>query len=186
MVSGKHKVTVVPGDDCARAMGVLLRKLSGFSGLVQDNMYRSSGWHFLEFGRALERVSEMASALASFTDPDAPEGCLDVAIELGDSVITHQRRYLVDPNRQSVIDLLALDRCNPRAILFQIDTLHDLIPALPFGRPASQHAPLSEQIERLQTKLGSITPDALSQAQLTDIGNAMAELSASLTTAYLN
>ncbi|WP_090269310.1 circularly permuted type 2 ATP-grasp protein [Thalassovita taeanensis] len=183
---GKLAVTVEPGDDCARAMGVLLRKLSGFSGLVQDNMYRSSGWHFLEFGRALERVSEMASALASFTDPDAPEGCLDVAIELGDSVITHQRRYLVDPNRQSVIDLLALDRCNPRAILFQIDTLHDLIPALPFGRPASQHAPLSEQIEQLQTKLGSITPDALSQAQLTDIGNAMAELSASLTTAYLN
>ena len=36
--------TATPGDDMARAMGVLLRKLSGFSGLVHENMYRFNGW----------------------------------------------------------------------------------------------------------------------------------------------
>ena len=36
-----------PGDDTARAMGVLLRKITGFSGLVHENMYRFTGWRFL-------------------------------------------------------------------------------------------------------------------------------------------
>ena len=47
---------VTPGDDAARAMGVLLRKITGFSGLVHENMYRFTGWRFLSIGRSLERA----------------------------------------------------------------------------------------------------------------------------------
>jgi uncharacterized alpha-E superfamily protein len=56
--------TVVPGDDAASAMGVLLRKITGFSGLVHENMYRFSGWRFLTIGRSLERAIAMADLLA--------------------------------------------------------------------------------------------------------------------------
>ena len=42
---------VTPGDDGARAMSVLLRKITGFSGLVHENMYRFTGWRFLSIGR---------------------------------------------------------------------------------------------------------------------------------------
>jgi uncharacterized alpha-E superfamily protein len=56
--------TVVPGDDAASAMGVLLRKITGFSGLVHENMYHFSGWRFLTIGRSLERAIAMADLLA--------------------------------------------------------------------------------------------------------------------------
>jgi uncharacterized alpha-E superfamily protein len=54
---------VQPGDDATRAMTVMLRKLAGFSGLVHENMYRFTGWRFLEIGRRLERGIHMARLL---------------------------------------------------------------------------------------------------------------------------
>ena len=41
-------------------MGVLLRKITGFSGLVHENMYRFTGWRFLSIGRSLERAIAMS------------------------------------------------------------------------------------------------------------------------------
>ena len=56
----KFATTVAPGDDATRAMTVLLRKLAGFSGLLHENMYRFTGWRFLEIGRRLERGIQIA------------------------------------------------------------------------------------------------------------------------------
>jgi len=72
-----------PGDDTARMMGALLRQLAGFSGLVRENMYRFTGWRFLSMGRAVERATTMSAALAHFAHEDAPEGALDLVLELG-------------------------------------------------------------------------------------------------------
>ena len=58
--STNSRRTVAPGDDATRAMTVLLRKLAGFSGLVHENMYRFTGWRFLEIGRRLERGIQIA------------------------------------------------------------------------------------------------------------------------------
>ncbi len=102
-----------PGDDAVRAYSDLLRRLSGFYGLVQDNMYRFIGWRFLGIGRALERGWQMAGVLAVFADEAAPAGGLDIAVELGDSVISHRRRYAVATNRDTVMDLLALELAQP-------------------------------------------------------------------------
>ena len=41
-------------------MTVILRKLAGFSGLLHENMYRFTGWRFLEIGRRLERGIQIA------------------------------------------------------------------------------------------------------------------------------
>ncbi len=79
------------GDDAARAAGMLLRKVSGFTGLVHENMYRFIGWRFMSIGRSLERVQFMLSVLHDLADRDAPEGALDLAVELGDSAMTHRR-----------------------------------------------------------------------------------------------
>lgn len=84
---------IQPGDDASRAFSVLLRKIAGFAGLVHENMYRSTGWRFLGIGRAVERAGAMMHFLRVCTDPEAPEGALDLAIEVGDSVMTHRRRY---------------------------------------------------------------------------------------------
>ncbi len=86
---------VQPGDDATRAMTVLLRKLAGFSGLVHENMYRFAGWRFLEIGRRLERGIQIAGITRWLTREDAPDGALDMLLEIGDSVMTHRRRYNV-------------------------------------------------------------------------------------------
>lgn len=62
---------VEPGTDAARAVGALLRKVSGFSGLVHENMYRFLGWRFLELGRHVERAMNMAAILAVLGAPVA-------------------------------------------------------------------------------------------------------------------
>ena len=114
--------TVTPGDDAARAMGVLLRKITGFSGLVHENMYRFIGWRFLvDRPLARARASRWPATLAALADPGAPDGALDLAVEVGDSVMTHRRRYAVATNRETVVDLLALDALNPRSVLYQLD-----------------------------------------------------------------
>ena len=118
-------VTVKPGDDAARAMSVLLRKITGFSGLVHENMYRSVGWRFLTIGRSLERALTMTAALGNFADPSAPEGALDLAVEVGDSSMTHRSRYAVATTRNTVIDLLVFDAQNPRSLLYHLAEIRD-------------------------------------------------------------
>ncbi|MCY0152413.1 alpha-E domain-containing protein [Hoeflea alexandrii] len=86
---GNMRRTVVPGDDAASAMGVLLRKISGFSGLVHENMYRFSGWRFLTIGRSLERAIAMADLLSAFAEWSGPHGGFELCVEVGDSVMTH-------------------------------------------------------------------------------------------------
>src|SRR5690606_14138869 len=70
--------TVSAGDDAAQAMSVLLRKITGFAGLVHENMYHHEGWCFLSIGRSLERALSMTSVLSWFADENAPEGSLDL------------------------------------------------------------------------------------------------------------
>ena len=91
----KFAEDVAPGDDATRAMTVILRKLAGFSGLLHENMYRFTGWRFLEIGRRLERGIQIARSLGWLTREDAPDGALDMMLEIGDSVMTHRRQYTV-------------------------------------------------------------------------------------------
>ena len=98
--SGAMAAVVQAGDDAASAMSVLLRKITGFSGLVHDNMYRSMGWRFLTIGRSLERAMMMASALAHFCEPSAPDGSLDLVVEFGDSEMSYRQRYAVATGRR--------------------------------------------------------------------------------------
>ncbi|CUH65234.1 hypothetical protein TG4357_01748 [Thalassovita gelatinovora] len=178
--------TVRAGDDCARAMSVLLRKLSGFGGLVLENMYRSSGWRFLEFGRALERAITLNDVLQSFTATDAPNGSLDLAIEYGDSISTHQRLFLVDPNRYSVLDLMLLDLSNPRSVLFQIDILCSLVPDLPLNPDhTAWRETLLRQITAVQQFLTGTRPEGIEISDFDDIRQRLFELSTSLSSIYM-
>ena len=87
---------MTPGDDAARAMSVLLRKITGFSGLVHENMYRFTGWRFLSIGRSLERALDDGGALAcARRSRRRRTAALDLAVEIGDSVMSHRRRYAV-------------------------------------------------------------------------------------------
>ncbi len=178
-------VTAKPGDDAARAMSVLVRKITGFSGLVHENMYRFSGWRFLSLGRALERADSLAALLAEFADQLAPEGSLDMAVEVADSVITHQRRYRVETSRNTVVDLLALDSDNPRAILFQVQRMRYLTAELPNAKINGRLALLSRAIVPIEAELSVANPSEITTKRLIQLRADLAHVSDLLGTGYL-
>lgn len=178
-------VTAKAGDDNARAMGILLRKITGFSGLVHENMYRSVGWRFLSMGRSLERALTMASSLVALMEDGAPEGSLDLVVEIGDSSMTHRSRYAVASNRKTAVDLLALDAQNPRSILYHLAELrtHAEQVAAVVGRgdtPLFLHGVL-----RIHAALAAMTPETLDTKRLQMLHDEIAALSDVLTTEYL-
>lgn len=177
--------TAKPGDDMARAMSVLLRKLSGFSGLVHENMYHFTGWRFLSIGRALERAVSLAGLLASFADAKAPDGALDLAVEVADSSMSHRTRFTVSTNRATVIDLLALDQLNPRSIMFQLNEMNSHIGFLPEAEGEGVLSPLQRSMMQTHTKLAIETPETLSTKSLLDLRQDLFALSNLLSAAYL-
>ncbi|WP_374302516.1 circularly permuted type 2 ATP-grasp protein [Paracoccus sp. (in: a-proteobacteria)] len=176
--------TVTPGDDTARALSALLRKLAGISGLVHENMYRFVGWRFLTIGRLHERAMGTAALLAVLCDPKAPEGALDLAIEVGDSVLTHRRRFALSASRGTVIDLLALDPLNPRALRHQIDGLREQIDMLPAANEHGALSPLARQVLRLHADLATTDHGSLTTDALWGLRARIATLSDVLTTTY--
>jgi uncharacterized alpha-E superfamily protein len=180
----KFADTVAPGDDATRAMTVMLRKLAGFSGLLHENMYRFTGWRFLEIGRRLERGIQIARTLSRLTRKEAPEGALDMMLEIGDSVMTHRRQYPVQAGRRTVIDLLALDPLNPRSILFQLERLKAEIGMLPSVGGEGHMSPAAKEILQLNTAIAVMEPSDMSAKVLDDFAGQIGDLYNSLARAY--
>ncbi|MCO5064222.1 MAG: circularly permuted type 2 ATP-grasp protein [Rhizobiaceae bacterium] len=176
--------TSVVGDDSARAMGVLLRKITGFSGLVHENMYRFVGWRFLTIGRSLERALAMTSLLGRMTDENAPDGALDFAVEVGDSTLSHRRRYTVRTSRPTVIDLMALDGMNPRSILYQLNEIRTQVDLLPGAGVRGQMSELARAALRAQTDVAVRTPDGFDVEALDETWGQIALLSELITETY--
>lgn len=173
-----------PGEDGARAMGVLLRKISGLSGLIHENMYRYTGWRFLTLGRALERALSSADLLAEFAVPEARHGEWHLALEIADSAMVHRRHYGVSISRETVIDLLALDELNPRSLRSQIDQIHEQVQLLP-AADSIAHAPLRRLIQGLRRKLRAQHARSLDAGALRSIWLELGQSSSALTSAYL-
>jgi uncharacterized circularly permuted ATP-grasp superfamily protein/uncharacterized alpha-E superfamily protein len=173
------------GDSAGRALSLLLRKLAGFAGLVNDNMFRFSGWRFMSMGRALERGLQMSDLLADFAVGSTPPGSFDAALEIGDSVMTHRRRYSVETNRNTVVDLLALDPENPRSVIFQLGVLRDQQAALPRRGNSTQLNTLERRILNLHTQLSVITPERLDHEALGQISDGLQGVSDALHDEYM-
>ncbi len=172
------------GDDATRAMTVLLRKLAGFSGLVHENMYRFAGWRFLEIGRRLERGIQMSGITRWLTREEAPDGALDMLLEIGDSVMTHRRRYNVAAGANSYLDLLVLDPLNPRSVLFQIAELKEQIERLPGGVSDGQLSGTAKAVLKLHTQLRVAEPEDMTPVRLAELAAAIGRLAGLIADAY--
>ncbi|QPM88813.1 circularly permuted type 2 ATP-grasp protein [Pseudooceanicola algae] len=178
---------LLPGDDCARAMSVLLRKISGFSGLVHENMYHGTGWRFLALGRAIERAWSTAFMLQQSIAPEAPDGAYEIVIEAGDASMTHRHRY-ASTTRESVLDLLLLDEDNPRSILSQVNEILGHLAGLedlpsPAGRPGMTR--IRRAVMKLQVDLSVTEAASVDAARIAGIVAATGDFSDLLADAYL-
>jgi len=181
----KFHATVQAGDDATRAMTVLLRKLAGFAGLVHENMYRFTGWRFLSIGRYLERGLHMTRLLGHMSGPDAPDGAYDMLLEIGDSVMTHRRRYNVSTAALTVTDLLALDPLNPRSVLYQLNEIKTEVELLPNAFVNGQMSPFYREAMRLHSGLAVMTPEAMTLGVYNRLERDLESLSDLLARTYL-
>ena len=176
---------IAPGDASAHALGRLLRQITGFSGLVHDNMYRFAGWRFLSIGRSLERASTMAQLLAWFAAPETPEGSLDLVVEVGDSVLSHRRLHAVATSRPTVIDLLGCDANNPRSIHYHLAEIENQVDLLPGAREGAQMSALARAALKLRADLAVASPESLDPEALMSVHSDLSTLSDLLTSTYL-
>ncbi|HEV7690407.1 MAG TPA: circularly permuted type 2 ATP-grasp protein [Hyphomonadaceae bacterium] len=183
--AGRTLSALTPGDASTRALGGLLRQITGFSGLVHDNMYRFAGWRFLSIGRSLERASAMAQLLAHFAAPDSPDGALDLVVEVGDSVLSHRRLYAVATTRPTVIDLLACDANNPRSIHYHLAEIDAQVGFLPGAKDGNQLSTLASTTFKMRADLAVKRPEQLDSAALLQTGLDIGALSELLTNTYL-
>ncbi|WP_337268195.1 circularly permuted type 2 ATP-grasp protein [Oryzifoliimicrobium ureilyticus] len=181
----RFRKTVSVGDDASHAMTVLLRKLAGFAGLVHENMYRFTGWRFLSLGRYIERGLHLTRILGHLSGPDAPDGALDMLLEIGDSVMTHRRRYNVNTARLTVTDLLALDPLNPRSILFQMNEIHKEVEQLPNALVNGQMSPFFRETLRIRSSLAVMTSPAMNEEVYHKLERELENLSDLLAQTYL-
>ena len=175
---------VQAGDDAARAATALLRKLAGFSGLLHENMYRSTGWRFLEIGRRMERGIQLAGLLGLLFLEDRPAGMLPAILEIADSTMTHRSRYGVNAGPANVLDLLVLDAANPRSVMFQVEALKVQLSKLPRGEGSGVRPAFVRRVQRLHAALSARDPTTLDAAFLTGVADDMAGLYDQLSATY--
>ena len=173
-----------PTGDLVDLSSSVLTRLSGFAGLVQENMYQFNGWRFLQAGRLLERGQATARVASALSSGETPEGALEALLEFCDSRITYRRRYSVDLSRETVIDLVALDPLNPRSIAFQINGFRTLLDDLPGIRRGETLHPVARRASRLQVRLATGDASEINAAFLDRVANDLGDISDLLAQRY--
>ncbi len=163
-----------------------LRIIASLSGLAQENMTQLAGWRFLELGRRIERAILTCRLVRCFAQAGAPDGCLDVLLELADSQITYRQRYVMVAARAPVIDLVVLDPNNPRSVAFQLDRIETHLGALPGRNAAGRLSPVQQIAASIATRLRTVEAAAIDEALIIDIEQTLMKLSDAITAAYLS
>jgi uncharacterized alpha-E superfamily protein len=113
------------------AANVMIDRFSMLSGLAAENMGRGPAWQFYDLGRRLERALALCRITRQLTAPGYGADELGLLLDLFDSQITYRSRYLVEPLRGPVVDLLLLDPGNPRALVYQVERMAEHLASLP-------------------------------------------------------
>jgi len=174
------------GANAAVQRSALLRLITGFTGLVHENMYRNLSWRFLNLGRGLERVMATASMLANLTDRKAPEGSLEAALECSDSGLSYRRTFSFALSRETVIEFLGFDADNPRSLIFQLNEMRSHMKALPtFDGHGALSAP-HRHLMRIHTDFAVLTPDKIGPKELERLRENIAALSDLIASTYMS
>ena len=113
--------------DPLETLDSLLLALAALAGFALDDMTQDDGWRLMMLGRRLERLQFLAELLGLRLEPgiNPAQAELEWLLDIGDSTITYRTRYLASPALGSTLDLLVLDKTNPRALAHQWGQMHD-------------------------------------------------------------
>ena len=95
-------------------------------------MVRDDGWRLLSIGRHIERLGTLAQALddALRNNSLGDEGGFEALVALFDSTITFHARYQQRRDLPALVDMLVLDRDNPRSLAWVLSTLRSRLSKL--------------------------------------------------------
>ena len=144
--------------------GSLQRRYAAIAGLSAEHMGRTAAWRFHDLGRRVERATAITRATRVFGMAGASLDDLSTLLDLADSQISYRQRYLTGIARVPVVDLVALDPGNPRALAFQVETIADHLARLPVLNDDG----MAEPQQREATALGALVSTA--QAATLDAG----------------
>ncbi len=111
--------------------------MAAMTGAQTDRMMRDDGWRLLSTGRHIERLSTLSAALLEGfrTESVFDEGGFGAMIELFDSTITFHAQYQQRRDIPALLDLLVLDRDNPRSLGWVVQTLKGRLDKLALSSP---------------------------------------------------
>ena len=95
------------------------------------------------------------------------------------------RRYAVSLSHATVLDLLAMDPRNPRAVLYQLTEIKEQVSMLPQNRASNHLSDLARSVLQVHTNLAIATPDTLTPDALAELRDQISYLSVELTDAYI-
>jgi len=121
-------------------------QLAAITGAQTDCMTRDDGWRLLGIGRHVERLQFLAGSLARGFETGAAtcavhsNGGFEAMLALFDSAIAFHAQYQQSRNVAALVELLVLDRDNPRSLAWVARTLReslDKLAGLASGVPSS-------------------------------------------------
>ncbi|HYW57376.1 MAG TPA: circularly permuted type 2 ATP-grasp protein [Polaromonas sp.] len=130
--------------EALRALESASSFLAAMTGAQTDRMTRDDGWRLLSTGRHIERLNTLAAALILGFESGAVHdaGGFDAIIALFDSTITFHAQYQQQREVPALLDLLVLDRDNPRSLGWVTQTLRERLSKLARNTAgAAQDAP---------------------------------------------
>jgi uncharacterized circularly permuted ATP-grasp superfamily protein/uncharacterized alpha-E superfamily protein len=111
--------------------------LAAMTGAQTDRMTRDDGWRLLSIGRLTERLHTLSDALRQGFETQAvfEEGGFGALLALFDSTITYHAQYQQRRDVPALLDLLVLDRDNPRSLAWVVMTLRGRLDKLAANAP---------------------------------------------------
>ena len=113
------------------------RHLAAITGAQTDRMTRDDGWRLLSIGRHIERLGFLARSLDLGLETEAVqhEAGFEAMVALFDSTITFRAQFQQSREMAALIDLLVLDRDNPRSLAWVAHTLRGRLAKLAGSEP---------------------------------------------------
>ncbi|MDI1362592.1 circularly permuted type 2 ATP-grasp protein [Methylotenera sp.] len=130
-------------------MDGLITALSAFSGLIMESMTRGNGWLFLDLGRRLERALLLISLLRSCFSTAQVEGAeqllMESLLDTSDNLICYREHYRNSIELPSFIELLMLDKNNPRSLAYQFNRIQKHVSKMP-RKPSNAKLSMEERL----------------------------------------
>ena len=164
--------------------GTLQRRFVAVAGLSSEHMGRTAAWRFLDLGRRIERAGKMARAVRLFGMASASADDLSTLLDLANSQISYRQRYLTGIARLPVVDLVALDPGNPRAVAYQAAAIVEHLRALPVLADDGMAEPQQRESARISAIISTTDAASLDEATLRQVERRLDTLSDAISRRY--